>query len=83
MSQFNLGAYTQTLEKAEADAVKYKDARVVVWWPRTKAFGHYFLNVHVLSEDPDTTGVLVASVDHLGIITESRWVKEKMGVVAK
>lgn len=82
MSGFNMEAYTQTLEKAEADAVKYKDSRVVIWWPRTGHFGHYFLNAHVLSEDPDSTGVLVASVDHTGIITESRWVKQQMGVAA-
>ena len=78
----NLGAYAQVLEQAEADAVKYKSARVVVYRPDSDEFRHFYLHVHTMNENPGFQELIVASVDHEGIITESRWVKQQMGVVA-
>lgn len=82
---FNLAGYTKAIEEAESSAVHYKSARVIVYRPEANAFGHYFLNVHTLNESPDWQELIVASVDHHGIITESKWVKEqieKLGEVA-
>ena len=78
----NLGAYAQVLEQAEAEAAKYKSARVVVYRPDSDEFRHFYLHVHTMNENPDFHELIVASVDHEGIITESRWVKQQMGVAA-
>ena len=77
MSQFNLGAYAKTLEQAEAKAVMYKASRVVIYWTAMDYFKHYFMSVHIQSEDFDSSAKIAAYIDHEGIITESRWVREQ------
>ncbi len=43
----NLGEYTEVLTKAEAEAVRFKDSRVVVYWPAMDQFSQYFMSVHL------------------------------------
>lgn len=76
----NLGEYTKVLTEAEAEAVMYQSARVVIYRPSTDEFRHFYLNVHTKHEKPDFHEMIVASVDHQGIITESNWVKEQLGL---
>jgi hypothetical protein len=76
----NLGEYTEVLTKAEAEAVRFKDSRVVVYWPAMDSFSQYFMSVHVQSEGFDSRAKIAAYVDHEGIITESRWIKEQLGL---
>lgn len=76
----NLASYTQALERAEAEAVLYKASRVVVYWPALDQFNHYFMSVHIQSESQDSSAKIAAYVDHEGIITESRWIKEQLGL---
>jgi hypothetical protein len=71
----NFASYTHALGMAEKDAVHYQHSRVVVWWPQLNKFGNYSLAVHTLCADADATSIIVASVDHTGMITESRWMK--------
>lgn len=78
----NLAAYTRALEQAEAEAVMYKASRVVIYWPALDSFKHYFMSVHIKNEKFDTVAKIASYVDHNGIITESRWVKEQMGVAS-
>jgi hypothetical protein len=76
----NLGEYTKVLTEAEAEAVMYQAARVVIYRPHSDQFRHFNLTVHTKHENPDFHDLLVASVDHQGIITESNWIKEQLGL---
>ena len=76
----NLGEYTKVLTEAEDEAVMYSHARVVIYRPGSDEFRHFNLYVHTKHEKPDFHEMIVASVDHQGIITESRWIKEQLGL---
>ena len=76
----NLASYTEALTKAESEAVLHQSARVVVYRPDSDEFRHFYLDVHTMNESPDFHELIVASVNHHGIITESRWVKEQLGL---
>jgi len=76
----NLGAYTEALTEAEAEAVMYQSARVVIYRPGSDEFRHFNLTVHTKHEKPDFHEMIVASIDHHGIITESNWIKEQLGL---
>ena len=76
----NLGEYTKVLTQAEDEAVMYSHARVVIYRPGSDEFRHFNLTVHTKHEKPDFHEMIVASVDHQGIITESRWIKEQLGL---
>ena len=76
----NIHAYTEALTQAEAEAVRYKDSRVVVYWPALDRFSQYFMSVHIRSESFDSSAKIAAYVDHMGIISESLWIKEQLGL---
>ena len=78
----NLGAYAKVLEESGAEAVEYKSARVVVYRPYSDEFRHFYLNVHTMNESPDFHELIVASIEHNGIVTESDWIKAKLQEVA-
>jgi hypothetical protein len=72
-----------TYQDALADAINYatiiKKAVLVVYFPRIDSYGPYGLDRFV--QDGNDNGYqIAASVDHHGIITESKWVKEQLGL---
>jgi hypothetical protein len=82
---FNLADYTKQLEMAEKFAVHLGQSRVVRYWRRLNEFSELSLSLHTELEDGESEQMIVATVDHHGIITESKWVKdqiEKLGEVA-
>lgn len=75
----NLASYTEALKGAEERAAKLGVASVIKYWEYDGTFTDLNFGIDWM----DTTGCrIVASVDHEGIITESRWVKQQMGVAA-
>jgi hypothetical protein len=82
---FNLADYTKQLEIAESVAAHFCQARVVRYWRSLNEFSELSLSLHTELESDGSDAVIAASVDHHGIITESKWVKEqieKLGEVA-
>lgn len=78
----NLANYTKALEIAEADAVAFKKAMVVVYRSESDEFVRFNLDVHTKYEHPGFHEMIVASIDHEGIITESAWMKIQLEKVA-
>ena len=79
MINLNLVAYTDALKRAEERSAKLGTASVIKYWDHDGSFSDLNFGIDWM----DMTGCrIVASVDHTGIITESRWVKQQMGVAA-
>ena len=83
---FNLADYTKAITEAERKATKYGVAYVVVHYKLINECQEIQLIGYVeIAGNFDTNTLIVASVDHHGIVTESKWVKEqieKLGEVA-
>jgi hypothetical protein len=76
----NLGAYTEALTGAEQWSSTLGQAYVVVYYSLQDSFIYINLETFTNLATPDDYGRIVASVDHQGIITESNWVKEQLGL---
>jgi hypothetical protein len=76
----NLASYTQALEQAERISVEIEQAMVVIYWDYNTQFTSALLTSYTESCVGFPGCTLAASVDHEGIITESRWVKEQLGL---
>ena len=78
----NLGAYTEALTGAEQSATTQGCAYTVQYWPTLNQFSAFAFDSYTEFNRPDSDhAFIVASVDHHGIITESRWIKEQLGLV--
>lgn len=75
-----LASYTQALEQAERISVEIEQAMAVIYWDYKTAFTAALLTSYTESCAGFPGCTLAASVDHHGIITESRWVKEQLGL---
>jgi hypothetical protein len=79
---FNLKSYTEALANAEDRAATLGTASVIKYWEMFDTCTDLRIDMDWMDMDGCR---IVASVDHLGIITESKWVKEqieKLGEVA-
>ncbi len=80
----NLKSYTEALTQAESLASVLGEAYVVKHWEHGNDYSAISLRLHtkLFNGEPHGSKV-VASVDHTGIITESKWVRDMVaGVVA-
>lgn len=78
MSQFNQKMYNEALTEAEKRAVAQKEAYVVRYWSEIDEFMPISLENATIVGGWDVS-TIAATVNHEGIITESRWVKPQMG----
>lgn len=73
----NLASYTEALKSAESESVVSKLSQVIVC-RESGEFRRFHLSVHTRYESPDFRDLIVASVDHEGNITESKWIQEQI-----
>ncbi len=76
----NLGAYTEALEQAERISVEIEQAMAVIYWDYKTGFTAALLTSYTQACAGFSGATLAASVDHHGIITESNWIKEQLGL---
>ena len=76
----NLASYTEALTGAEQWSSTLGLAYVVLYYKIQDSFMYINLETFTSLATPDDYGRIVASVNHHGIITESRWVKEQLGL---
>jgi hypothetical protein len=75
-------SYTEALIDAEKCAELYGRAYMVLFYQLSKEYGVYSMSVVTECAKPGDTTLIVASVDHTGIITESKWVRDMVAGVA-
>ena len=80
----NFELYNQVSAEAEKNAEKFRVAYLVLHWPFTGAMQEIQLESYTRMVDKlENDGHrIVASVDHTGIITESKWVRDMVAGVA-
>ena len=78
---FNQKMYNEALTEAEKRAVTFKEAYVVRYWTEIDEFMALSLENATIAGGWEVS-TIAATVSHEGAITESRWVKEQMGVAA-
>jgi len=74
----NLREYTDALARAEERAATLQVGSVIKYWEPIDQCADLRLDQDWMT---DMTGCrILATVDHQGIITESRWIKEQLGL---
>lgn len=83
MSQFNQQVYEKALEEAKSYAKRFSEPMFIIRFNFSGKIETIFSDVLADSfEHIGELSTIIASVSKRGKVTESRWVKQQMGVAA-